>query len=353
MIRKIILGGFVILAVACGGRKNVLIDTMRPAEINVDPNIQTVLVLDRTKPSKKNEWLTIGEGVLTGEGIMADRASAQELVNSLKNTLQRSPRYKVLIASERLEGNSLTAVFPEPLALHEQHKLLRRYKADAIIALEILDTDFIVTKGQRSTTKRVSNRENRNEVEKKVNEWFAEGVGNIKVGIRMYDPIKRTLVDQQLLSKTNTWKAKGETEAQAIAALIDKDEATRNLCRRLGHDYAFKIAPMPIRLNRSFFIKGKDSEALEKGGRLAEVGSWNKAIEVWQEAIAKASKQKDKARIAYNIAVAHEVLGNLPEALEWAQKSYANYDSKDGLRYANQLKARMQDEEIVENQLNK
>ncbi len=326
---------------------------MRPAEINVNQEIKTVLVLDRTKPSDKNAWITIGEGILTGEGIMADRAAAQELVNSLKNTLQASPRYQVKIAKERLEGNSLTAVFPDPLSQELQNNMIRRYNAHAIVALEIMDTDFIITKGQRKVKKKVTNRENRNEVEKEVNEWYAEGVGNIKVGIRMYDPIRRELIDQQLLSRTNTWSATGESEAEALAALIDKDEATRDLCRRLGHDYAFKIAPMPIRLSRSFYTKAKESSDLERGGRLAEVDNWREAIDVWKNGIPKATEEKDRARMAYNIAVAFEVIGDLPQALEWAQKSYADYGSKDGLAYAKQLQQRMQHEAEVERQMQK
>lgn len=352
-MRKLFLFVLSLYLISCGGRKNVFIDTLRPAEINVSQDIKTVLVLDRTMPSKKNQWLTIGEGVLTGEGLMADRAAAQELVNSLKNTLQRSPRYKVVIASERLEGNSLTAVFPDPLSLTTQNTLLRRYGADAIVALEILDSDFIVTEGQGKVNSKASNRENRTEAKEEAPQWQAEGVGNIKVGIRMYDPKNRNLIDQQLLSKTNTWKATGKTKAHALAALIGKEEATRDLCRRLGHDYAFKIAPMPIKLNRSFFTKSKESDALEHGGRLAEVGNWQESIEVWEKGIHAAQKPKDKARMAYNIAVAYEVLNDLPQALEWSQKAYSEYGSKDGRNYAQQLQARIQDEEIVENQLKK
>lgn len=351
MIKRILIFSFILGLAACGGKKPVSINTLRPANITIDSHIQKVLVIDRTKPSERDRWINIGEGVLTGEGIMADRAAAQELVNSLKNSLQNSPRFQTTIANERYIGNSLTAVFPEPIPLHEQHKLLRTYKVDAIVALEILDTDFIITDGQRTVKKKVSNRENRNEVEKEVNEWFAKGVGNIKVGMRVYDPHRRQIIDQQLLSNTQTWEATGESKQEALAALIVRDEAVRNLCRKLGHDYAFKIAPMPVSLRRLFFTKSKNSPELEEGGRMAEVGAWNDAINKWEEGIIKAEKEKDKARMAYNIAVAYEVLGDLDKALEAAQNAYSKYNSKEARNYAQQIQSRMRDEEKVDQQL--
>lgn len=323
---------------------------MRPAQLNVGPDIQIIVVVDRTKPSKKDKWINIGEGVLTGEGIMADRAAAQELVNSLKNNLQVSPRFQVIIAKERLEGNSLSSVFPNPIDQATQINLLRRYQADAIVALEIMDSDFLVTQGTRMVKKRVGEGDKRKEIE--VKEWYAEGVGNLKVGLRFYYPEANELIDQELLSQTNTWRAAGENKTDALAALISREEATLNLCRVIGGNYAAKIAPMPVRLKRVFYTKAKESNALEEGGRLAEVGAWDEAIGVWEKGLDQAQEEKDRERIAYNIAVAYEVMGDLDQALAWAQKAYASYGSKQARTYAQQIQARMNDEQRVNDQMN-
>jgi tetratricopeptide (TPR) repeat protein len=339
----------VTILTGCGGQKPVTIQTMRPADISIDPSIQTVLLIDRTKPSKKGHWVNIGEGLITGEMPEQDKAAAQELLNSLKNALQSSPRYEVLIASERLEGNSLTAAFPEPLPEHLQFNMLNRYRADALIVLEVMDSDFIITEGKRRVKKTVGSGKERREIE--VDEYYAEGVGNIKVGIRLYNPRNKELIDQQLISQTNTWRGAADSKAGAIAALISRSAAVRELCAKIGHDYAYKVAPMPVTLRRVFYTKSKNSTELEAGGRLAEVGQWQEAIMTWESGIKNAIKPKDAGRMAYNIAVAYEVLGDLEKAYRWAQDAYVKYGNKQARTYAQQLSARMNDEQTLQSQL--
>lgn len=343
------LFALVYLLSSCGGQRPVLINTMRPADIAIDQNIQTLLLIDRTKPSKRDNWLNIGEGVLTGEMPAQDRAAAQEALNSLKNALQTSPRYEVLIASERLEGNSLTSAFPDPLPEYLQFNMLNRYQADALVVLEIMDSDFIITEGKRRVKRTVGEGDNRREIE--VDEWYAEGVGNVKLGIRLYNPRNKELIDQQLISETNTWEAAADSKAGALAALISRTDAVRHLCGQFGHDYAYKIAPMPITLRRVFYTKSKESPELEEGGRMAEVGQWREAIQVWEAGIPKAIEQKDKGRMAYNIAVAYEVLGDLNQAKAWSQIAYSKYGNKTARTYAGQLQSRMNDEAALQNQL--
>lgn len=352
LVMKRIIPSFLLISfllASCGGQKPVTIQTMRPADINIDPAIQTILLVDRTKPSKKGNWINIGEGILTGELPEQDKAAGQELLNSLKNALQSSPRFQVLIASERLEGNSLTSAFPEPLAEHLQFNMINRYKADALIALEIMDSDFLITEGKRRVKKMVGSGDNRREIE--VDEYYAEGVGNIKVGLRLYNPRSKELIDQQLISETNTWSAAADSKAGALAALISRSAAVRELCARIGHDYAYKVAPMPISLRRVFYTKSKKSPALEAGGRLAEVGQWREAISTWEAGIPNAIDQKDAGRMAYNIAVAYEVLGDLSMARKWAQDAYTKYGNKQARTYSQQLAGRINDAQTLETQL--
>lgn len=334
--------------VSCGGQKPVTINTIRPADISINPQIETILLVDRTKPSKENKWLNIGEGILTGEGIEGDKAAAQAVVNSLKNQLQSSPRYKVLVASERLEGNSFSAAFPEPLNWSTQQNLLNRYQADALICVEIVDSDFIITEGKRRVKRTVGTGENKKEIE--VDEWYAEGLGNIKIGIRMYYTADKEIIDQQLLDETNTWQAAADSKAGAIAALISRNSATRHLAEMVGHDYAYKIAPMPVQLRRIFYTKAKDYPPLEQGARLAEVNDWKAAISVWEKAIPGA-EEKEAGRMAYNIAVAYEVLGDLRESEKWAQQAYAKYGNKTARSYATQIQRRILDSQVLENQM--
>ena len=70
-------------------------------------------------------------------------------------------------------------------------------------------------------------------------------------------------------------------------------------------------------------------------------------------AIKKGKKDKDKGRAAFNIAVAYEVLGDTDKALEWSAKAYTEYEDKDANDYHRKLKARINEERIVNMQLGK
>ena len=108
---------------------------------------------------------------------------------------------------------------------------------------------------------------------------------------------------------------------------------------------------MPVTLTRSFETESDDTPELALGARHAEVGNWQEAAEVWESGISKAPME-DAGYLTYNIAVAYEVLGDLDTALQWAEKSYVEFQNDDALRYVNLLRNRMDEEEQVRMQYN-
>lgn len=319
---------------------------MRPADIHLDSRIERILLLDRTKPEKKA--LGIIEGILTGEAPYEDKAAVQQIISSIRNEIQLSPRFSVNSAAGRIKGNSLGSAFPPQLPWSTINSLCRQYDAQVIVSVEIFDTDFIITQGKRRVKKTVGSGDNKREIE--VDEYFAEGVGNVKIGIRLYDNVNQTIVDEQFLNNTNTWQAAADSKAGAIAALISKSDATLELGRRVGRDYAYKIAPLPIQVARTYYRKSKKAPVLEQGTRLAEVGQWSQAIETWKTGISLAD-EKRAGRLCYNVAVGYEVLGDLDLALEWAQKAYSLYGNKLARNYVRILQDRQVSEARLKEQM--
>ncbi len=336
------------LMIGCSsGRRTVSFDSARPADINVPGDVQTLLIVDRTKFNKKG--LNIVEGVLTGEMPDEDKAATQAWISAFQDQLRTANRFSVKIASTRLDGNSLTSAFPDQLSWNRIHQLCGQYSADAVLAIEIFDTDFIITDGKRKKKEIVERDGEKVEIE--VDEFYANGVDNIKIGLRFYNPGDRTILDEQLFKRTGTWEAAASSKADAIAQLITKADATRNLSAALGSNYAYRISPMSIRLTRSFRGKSKKSPALERGTRYADVGNWKQAAEIWRTGLISA-REKDAGYFAYNIAVAHEMMGNMDEAIRWAQRSYTEYGNRDGRSYVNMLNRRIENEAIVQQQMN-
>ena len=187
----------------------VSINTMRPAAITMPSYINTLLLVDRTKYERRGEEVVhdIFSGGIPGE----DRAAAQAAITALNATLLQSPRFKVLVATEVLRGNSLTEAFPDPLPWARINELCQEYHSDAIVSFEIFGSDFVVTSDKRRVQKDVKD-DKGNTTKRDVDEYHAKGIGRIRMGIRIYDPKGMTMTDQQLFTKTNNWEATGDSK---------------------------------------------------------------------------------------------------------------------------------------------
>ncbi|HYG16185.1 MAG TPA: DUF6340 family protein [Bacteroidia bacterium] len=331
---------------ACG-MKHVAINTMRPAEINVPQHVDTLLLLNRTQ--FKSQAGNILEGILTGEMPGEDKAGTQAAMSTLQENLSYTGRYYVKNAEEVLNGNSISAAFPDALDWDLIGDLCEKYNTNGVLAIEIFDTDFIVTNGKRKAKKEVTENGVKKTIE--VDEYYAEGIANITVGFRLYDPKTKTIVDQNLMTRSNTWNAAGNSVQEAVAQLVVKTEATRYVSKLAGEAYAYKISPMPVRLSREFYGKSKRVDLVKVGTRQAEVNDWVNALETWKKAFKQAKEDKDKGRIAYNIAIAYEVLSDLENAKLWCKISYVDFGNKKARQYANILDQRSYDLEVLKQQL--
>lgn len=218
------------------------------------------------------------------------------------------------------------------------------------MAIEIFDSNFIITNGKRKNTRTVED-EDGNKIEEEYTEFFAEGIGNTRIGIRLYDSKNRTVIDQDIYTENKTWEASATNLKDALAKLVNKSQATKFLAQSVGNTYAGKIAPMPVRISRSYFAKPKKNIYLSKGARQASVNQWESAINTWENGLQSTSSSKVAGRLAYNIAVGYEIIGDLYLAHEWAGKAFVNYGEKKARSYASTLNNRMVTEEILNEQL--
>ncbi len=336
----------IVFAFSCVSTKRVTMNTLRPADIMLPQDIRTIVLVDRT--DFKQQAANIIEGVLTGELPMEDRAAVQEGLAAMRNLLQTTDRFNVVIDPARYKGNSLTSVFPEPMGWNSIVSICSARNAQAVVAIELFDTDFLVTKGKKRVKKKFKKGETT--VEREVDEYFAEGVMNMKMGVRLYDNVRRNVVDDELFTRTRTWRAHADSRAEALAKLIRKSDATRMLCSAISESYIRKIAPLPIRITRKFYRKSRKAPAIEKGTRYADVNKWDEAIESWKSGLGTAP-HKEAGYLAYNIAIGYEVLGDYDEAVKWAQDAYTEYGNNLAQSYVSRLRARKESERRVDEQM--
>ncbi len=313
---------------------------MQPAHINVPARIKTLVVVNHTIPI--NKWWNILEGVLTGEMIEQDKRGKNEAVKGLVSRMTESTRYKIINSSETFEGKGSISglTFPDALEWRTVENLCKKYKADAVLSLEYFDSDFIVTNVQKMEDKDG----------KQVPEYHAQGVANISLGFRIYDPKDKNIFDEQSFTYRRVWNAVGSTATAAALLLIDRVEGVAAAGYDAGMSYAERITPHYVWVDRMYYKKGKKTEDIKAGARQAEVDQWEEAIKTWTNALNSPHK-KDPGRAAYNIALAYEMQGDLKKALEWAQKSYSKYGNNQGREYASILQRRIEDQKRLDEQM--
>jgi hypothetical protein len=263
---------FILFCSSCAMRQ-VRMKAMKPAPITVPAHVQTVLILDRSQPENKTKEVI---GSILSAGLPAERkAAVQEALNGLQQQMQSSPRFNVVRATDVYPGSNVMAAFPEPLAWSEIEHLCNKYKADAVVALEIFSTKFVVTDGKRLVKKYIEVGGLKKEVQ--VPEYYADGIATADMGFRLYDPEIKSIADQKLFSQNSRWDAAGSSPADAIGLLINKSEAQKRVSYHAGVSYGTRITPLPITITRPFYGKPKKNTAMIVGNRQADTNQWYEA----------------------------------------------------------------------------
>jgi len=331
----------VIILISSCATRYVHMQAWKPAFITVPTEVQTILVLDRSIPENKEKDVI---GSILSASLPGDRdASVQELFRGMQDQLAYSGRFQFVKATEQLAGNNVSSAFPNPLPWEEISYLCEKYEADAVIALEVYTTRFIITNGTRIVTREVQG------INMPMPQIYAKGVASADIGIRFYDPTIQRIADEKLFSQNSDWEASGGNIADAVKLLIDKTEALKQVSYDAGVSYGVRIAPIPIQITREFYQKPKRNFDLAKGRRQADARLWQEAAETWENGV-NSAKRKAAGRLAYNTAIAYEVLGEFDLALKWAQTAYVDYGNKKAKEYSDMLHYRLRQENILKDQ---
>jgi hypothetical protein len=334
-----------IIAVLCFVLLNsmawVRINLLKPALYVFPEYIKNVAVVDRSMPdeSVRNKI----EETLTGEMLKQDEQAVRKVMEGMVDACSEFNLYQLERTPERLRGGSKKTVFAAPMSWDEVSGLCDKYHADAILAVEIFDSDFLVT--------------NPVQIIKQAAEgaiitgggYNVNGIAIVNFGIRLYDPASKKIIDEYQVSHRLNFNAGGFTVQDAVNYVLDKVEAVNQTSYYAGMVYGERITPSYYTVVREFYDRPKKNNDLRIGVRKSEVADWNGAIESWTRALN--AKRKVARRAAFNIAVAYEVLGDIEKAKEWARKAYTEYEEKRANDYYNMLVYRQREESIIRRQV--
>lgn len=324
--------------------RNIQIQALRPAAITLPSDVETIIVINRYKPDEKHKFKNFIEGLLTGERIRLDRLAADMAVNNVVKKLSESPRVIVKTVPFELQGTG-TWEFPQPLPVDVIKRITQDYKADAIVCMEVMDSNsWIRTREERR--KRTVNGQQQEYVVSVATRWVS-----VDAGWRVYDGKTGSVLDEHRMRQEMSWNSEAADAKTAVAQLMPTDRAIPDVGAAAGWDYATRIAPSWVQLNREYYTRAKKSPEFKQGVIDAQANHWRDAANKWKN-LTDNSDKKIAKRACLNMAVACEVEGNLDAAVSWAEKG-ASLGSGKCKNYIYTLNNRIEDEKRLQIQMQK
>lgn len=336
----------VFLFASCSSTNSLTLGVVEPARVPIPSDVLRVGIINRSIPSEGNSELDKIDKILTLEGLNLDKEGAEASVTGLKDELSRINRFEKIIIIDDIEVQRKgLGVFPAALSWNAIEQICEANGVDVIFSLEVYDTNTRVD--YDATTVSLPNSFG---IKADIPGHRVTLRTALKNGWRVYDPQSKLVLDEFMYNKEIVSVGEGINPMRAIEAVVGRKESVMELSSGLGNLYALKIRPLRKRVTRNYFVKGTDN--FEIGQRRAQAGDWNGAADLWEQELSNPDG-KIAGRAFYNMAIINEINGDLEKAMEFASKSYTDYNTKDALRYINILKYRLAEKRELNRQLSR
>jgi len=327
---------------SCSSTNLMSLSVTQPAPVSLPPNIRTAAVVNRTLVADENKTIDAIYRTVSLETRDLQAEGAKASVVGLAEELMKNSRFTSVKTIDKLDLRSYGAgVFPSSLPWDTVERICRENNADVLFSLELFDAQSKVNyDGALPNLKTVIS--SIPAIQQQVGMTTL-----VKTGWRIYDPSSRNILDEYILSRDLVFSGRGAGPLAAGSALIGRKEAVKQVGSKAGQDYAYRIVPYSVRVCRDYFVRGNNN--FKVACRMARTGNWDGAARIWQQETTSASR-KTAGRACYNMAIISEINGDLNGAIQWAQKSYENYNNRLALGYVNVLRNRQSDNAVLKSQ---
>ena len=346
MKNRILILIIVLYACSCSV-SNIKFEAIKPAQINVPTNIESLIIANRTTPTKNNQAENILDGILSGEQIGVDKRSSQDCINALKMKMSNSPRFK-LIPTESIEfKGSGTSEMSKPLKWKKIEKNLKDYDADALIVLESFDSSSkVMDLGKRERKKKIDGEWT------KIIEHVASLNVEVQAGWRIYDLKNQKIIEEQRFFDRKIFENADKKLVLAKMGLPKLDFAVSQAAILSGEQFFYRVSPHYIIINREYYknlknikgfkIKSDNSNNLFiKASNYASNNNWREAVKIWKQ-FTNHKNPSISSRAFFNLALASEANGQIDIAITWINKSL-DLGNKKAKIYRSKLEKRKLD----------
>ena len=268
---------------SCSSIQTLTFDQLSPAEVNLPYQISVVGVVNNMPSGPKSDYSVLTSGQIEAEGKNAAEALAGFLADS---------KYfnQVVICDSALRSDNHST----SLSVDEVDSLSSVLGVDMVVSFERLLLD----------------------VKKKEYSNPAWEVSIPILQVRVTPVVRLYLPGRQypLAELTNTDSLYFDF-AYGISGKMIVDEATAHAASVICN----KIVPYWQTVNRLYFYGG--GVEMRDARIYVNEGDWASARELWTQVYNRQKKGNITFRAAYNIALSHEMTGEMVEAEEWLKKA--------------------------------
>lgn len=303
----LILFGWVMLA-GCQSIGYLSIDYLLPAEMSFPNELKKVAVVNNVveaTPTRLSQLFTDKQDVNTqmqyhktqyfsGNSKIATESLAQALADG--NYFDT-----VIICDSALRVDDKEAR-RQSLTLDEVNELTQQLDVDFLIALENLEIRAESNAAPDYYT----------------GIFVANTDTKVSSTVRVYLP---QLSSRSPINKVDSifWQSFGDDINESVHELPDNHTIVNEASHYAGEFIAKTFIPYWESAPRYYFNNG--SVAMRDGAYFVKEDKWDEALKLWQQAFDESKNSKKKMYASYNIALGHEMLDDIEQAIEWATKA--------------------------------
>lgn len=291
----------------CASFKEVSFERLYPAKVNLLEDVTRIAVINNAKTIKPEEEVV-------------ESVEIPNVVGIIRNTLWTNLVTEG-IAQNMADANQFEVITLDSVWKNKAIKFTKREEFNELCNLLDVDLILILKESKITDTYYIQNINNES--------FRALIQGNIQNKICLYSPNNETN-NSISIEDTLYWNGFGETKEDAIQTLPNSNYLLEDASLFAGEAIAKYLVPHWEKVTRNIF--NEESPEMIDASIYAKKNQWEEARNVWQTIYSEgvtenakikpsSSKQILAAKAAYNIAISHELFGDLNLARLWIDKA--------------------------------
>lgn len=318
MQKIVVLVLFILLAGHAQAQlKKFTVEIPEPAKFKISDSIQSFTIMNR---SLTNEFENFNEDSLQvsfyrknfiTNFILLDSTVADTTIKVLGELLFNSDRYDIVIPVERNLPREISFTkTPDALDWGYVSQVCKSYNTDALLVLENIATRVVTNYKMDYDYYNAKT-------------YYASMDFYFRAHWRIYDPKSRNIVVDFIMNQdTIYWDNYSYSLVELFDGLPTVKEAGIQTGVKIAQDFSDIIAPAWTDATRYYYIT--NNPQIDKSIKLAADGSWSEALDNWLSYVDNGSTA-NRSKIMLNVALCYEMLGDMPNAIEWSKKSLSTY----------------------------